>query len=135
MILLFLASLDFYDKGMLNFIKAFSASIEMITIFLFFGKTWIWTQGFPFAKQALYHLSHTSNPFLLWLFWRWDLGELFALASFKPSSSWSQPPKELRLQSKSLAQADFVLDSIYVQYYIYWFAHVKPSFHSWNEIH
>jgi hypothetical protein len=25
------------------------------------------------AKQMLYHLSHTSNPFLLWLFQRWSL--------------------------------------------------------------
>jgi hypothetical protein len=30
-------------------------------------------QGFALAKQALNCLSHTSSPFLLWLFWRWGL--------------------------------------------------------------
>jgi hypothetical protein len=32
-------------------------------VFFFFGRTGVWTQGFKFVKQALYHLSHTSSPF------------------------------------------------------------------------
>jgi hypothetical protein len=33
------------------------------TGYCFFWWGWIWTQGFTFAKQVLYHLSHTSSPF------------------------------------------------------------------------
>jgi hypothetical protein len=34
--------------------------------FFFFRGVWDW--GFMLAKQVLYHLSHISSPFLLWLF-------------------------------------------------------------------
>jgi hypothetical protein len=34
---------------------------------------WVWSQSFMLAKQVLYHLSHTSSSFLLWLFWIWAL--------------------------------------------------------------
>jgi hypothetical protein len=30
-----------------------------------FGETGVWTEGFAFAKQALYHLNHISSPKLL----------------------------------------------------------------------
>jgi hypothetical protein len=33
----------------------------------------IWTQGFMFAKQPLYPLSHIPNPFWSGYFWRWYL--------------------------------------------------------------
>jgi hypothetical protein len=39
-------------------------------IYLFSGSIGVWMQGLELARQALYPLSHTSNPFLLWLFWR-----------------------------------------------------------------
>jgi hypothetical protein len=31
--------------------------------FYFFGRTEVWTQGFMFAKQVLYYLSHTPVHF------------------------------------------------------------------------
>jgi hypothetical protein len=33
--------------------------------FFFFGSTWVWTQGLTVARQELYHLNHSTNPFLL----------------------------------------------------------------------
>jgi hypothetical protein len=30
----------------------------------FFGRSGIWTQGLMFARQALYHFSHSASPFL-----------------------------------------------------------------------
>jgi hypothetical protein len=38
-------------------------SMSLSTFFFFFGGTGVWTQGFTFAKQGFYHLSHTSSPF------------------------------------------------------------------------
>jgi hypothetical protein len=37
--------------------------ISLAFLFLFFGGTRVWTQGFTLAKQALYRLSNTSSPF------------------------------------------------------------------------
>jgi hypothetical protein len=34
-----------------------------IANFIYLGETWIWTQSFVSAKQALYNLSHTSGYF------------------------------------------------------------------------
>jgi hypothetical protein len=56
--------------------------------------TGIWTQGFTFAKQVLYSLSHTSSPLCFGYFG--DGGgssELSAQAGLKPWSFQSQPPK------------------------------------------
>jgi hypothetical protein len=30
--------------------------------FLFFFFIWVWTQGLTLARQALYHLSHSTSP-------------------------------------------------------------------------
>jgi hypothetical protein len=60
------------------------------TFSFFFGGARVWTQCFTFAKQALYCLSNTFNPFLLWLFWKGSLENYL--------SSGSQTPKQLGLQ-------------------------------------
>jgi hypothetical protein len=44
----------------------------------FFGGTGVGTHGFELAEQVLYHLSHTSSPFLFWLLWRLGFGGSFA---------------------------------------------------------
>jgi hypothetical protein len=36
--------------------------------FLFFGGTWVWTQGLTLARQAVYHLSHAPALFGLLAF-------------------------------------------------------------------
>jgi hypothetical protein len=41
-------------------------SFSFLSFFLLFFATWVWTQGLElFARQALYHLSHTASPFCL----------------------------------------------------------------------
>jgi hypothetical protein len=45
-------------------------------IYIVFGGTGVWTQGFVLA--VLYHLSHISS--LLWLYWRWSLAKIFPRA-------------------------------------------------------
>jgi hypothetical protein len=37
--------------------------LNILLLFFFFGRTGVWTQGFPRTKQALYRLSCTSSPF------------------------------------------------------------------------
>jgi hypothetical protein len=43
--------------------------------------------SFMLTKQALYHLSHTSSPFLLWLFWRWGFENYLPKMSNPPHLS------------------------------------------------
>jgi hypothetical protein len=35
----------------------------------FFGSPGVWTQGFTLARQVLYCLKSSLQPFVLWLFW------------------------------------------------------------------
>jgi hypothetical protein len=44
-----------------------------------FGSTWIWTEGYALARQALYNLSHALSPFCAGYFW--DRVLLFTQAS------------------------------------------------------
>jgi hypothetical protein len=70
--------------------------LHFYLFFFFFGKTGVWTQGFAFAKQALYPLSYSSSPFCSSYFGDAVGGvshKLFAWAGFELWSSWSQPPK------------------------------------------
>jgi hypothetical protein len=46
--------------------------LSAFVIFLFLSPSTP-PQGFVLAKQVFYCLSHISNPFLLWLFWKWSL--------------------------------------------------------------
>jgi hypothetical protein len=52
--LFMLISFSFFFYKMLIFLTA---------LFYYFSCTGIWTQGFTFARQALYHLSHVSSSF------------------------------------------------------------------------
>jgi hypothetical protein len=56
---------------------------------LFWGEdgTRVWTQGLAFAKQALYHLSHTFNWFCFSLLFRYSLMSL-PRVGFRPWSSY-----------------------------------------------
>jgi hypothetical protein len=49
----------------------------------FFGGTGVWTQGFIFAKQAHYHLRHTSSHFGLVIL-EMELHKLFVWPDLKP---------------------------------------------------
>jgi hypothetical protein len=40
-----------------------SGPILALFVFLFWGGSGIWIQGFTLGKQAVYHLSQTSSPF------------------------------------------------------------------------
>jgi hypothetical protein len=62
-------------------------------LFLFFGGTGVWTQGFALAKQVLYWLSHTWPPHFALVTLKMESHELFAWSGFEPWSSWSQPLK------------------------------------------
>jgi hypothetical protein len=62
------------------------AALVILKFIFYFGGTVVWTWGFVLAKQALYHLNHTSSPFCFGYFWRWGL---IALADLKPQSSGS----------------------------------------------
>jgi hypothetical protein len=41
-----------------------------LTILSFYCGTRVWTHGFAFARQVLYHSSYIFSPFFLWLFLR-----------------------------------------------------------------
>jgi hypothetical protein len=43
---------------------------ESSALFLRGGAVPVFELGFTLARQALYHLSHSTNPFLCWLFSR-----------------------------------------------------------------
>jgi hypothetical protein len=46
---------------------------NVFTFFNFFTLLfhyWCWTQDLTLAMQALYHLRHSTNPFLCWAFLR-----------------------------------------------------------------
>jgi hypothetical protein len=58
---------------MLNFVKIF---------LIHFQWGWGLNSGFILAKQVLYHLSHTSNPFFFGYFG--DECKLFPQADLKP---------------------------------------------------
>jgi hypothetical protein len=60
--------------------------------FFFFDGAGVWTQGFVFAKQELYPLSHTSSPFCFGYFGD-GISQTICLVGLEPQSSWSQPPK------------------------------------------
>jgi hypothetical protein len=63
---------------------------KLILLF-FFGDL---NSGIMLAKQALYHLSHTSRPFCSAYFWRWGL------ENYLPGlASNCNPPDELSLPS------------------------------------
>jgi hypothetical protein len=49
--------------------------------------------GFVLAELALYYLSHTTSPFLLWLFWRW------VLENYLPRLALNHDPPDLSLLS------------------------------------
>jgi hypothetical protein len=56
-----------------------------LIITYFSGGTGVWTQGFKLAGKVLYHRSHSSSPFFLWLLWKWSLD--FCLGWLGPKSS------------------------------------------------
>jgi hypothetical protein len=41
--------------------------ICFLPFFFFFCVTGVWIQGFMLARQAFYHLSHTSSPWICFL--------------------------------------------------------------------
>jgi hypothetical protein len=63
------AQLVFWDRVSLTFLPGLVFQVCMamssccFTFFFFFGGSRVWTQNFMLARQALYHLSHPSNPF------------------------------------------------------------------------
>jgi hypothetical protein len=61
-------------------IQSSTSSSCLMGIFFWGGSTAVWTQGFVFAKQAFYCLSHTSSPFYSGYFGAWggESCELFA---------------------------------------------------------
>jgi hypothetical protein len=57
-------------------------------LFIFFGLTSIWTQGFALAKQVLYHLSHTSKSiYFALVILEMGSWELLAQTGLEPHSS------------------------------------------------
>jgi hypothetical protein len=71
--------------------KPTMAGVQNAKSAYFFCGSGIGIQGFTFAKQVLYHLSHTSSPFCSDYFGEWGGSqELFAWAGLKLQS---QPPK------------------------------------------
>jgi hypothetical protein len=63
------------------------------------------------AKQALYHFSHNSSPFVLWLFWRWGLWNYLPRLALNlgPPDSASQVARITGLNHQSLT--DFIFYS------------------------
>jgi hypothetical protein len=58
---------------------------------LFFWWGWSLNSGLCTYKAGTLLLEAYLQSILLWLFWRWGSGELFAQVSLKSWSSWSQP--------------------------------------------
>jgi hypothetical protein len=73
-----------------------SRTVEIMFIMaeISFGGIGIWTQSVTLARQVLYHLNHTSSPFLLWLFWRWG-----DLKNYFPRLVLSNDPPDLSFPS------------------------------------
>jgi hypothetical protein len=83
------------------FLVSFSVSLSLslsLFIYLFFECVCVcvgtgnWTQSLTLARQAFYHLSHSSTPFYVEYFLDRVLGTL-CLAGFELLSSSSLPPK------------------------------------------
>jgi hypothetical protein len=64
--------------------------------FFFFWGTGVWTKGtlkFTLPRQALYHLNHSTSPFLCWIFF-WDMvSQTICRGWLHRWSSWSVPPQ------------------------------------------
>jgi hypothetical protein len=53
----------------------------------------VWIQGLTLARQALYHLSHSTSPVFVLGIFKTGFLKLSAWAGFKAQSSWSLPPE------------------------------------------
>jgi hypothetical protein len=69
-------------------------------LFLVFGSTEVWTQGFRLAGQALYCLSHTSSPRSTLTFTFYPTVKLHFTCEGRESSECTLPSKHGRRQNR-----------------------------------
>jgi hypothetical protein len=86
--------LDIYSKEMKSTCqreKCIPTLTDELVSFLFW-QYWVWTQtwtqGLVFARQVLYHLSHTFSPFYVMGFFEIGSPELFTRGWLRTSVLW-----------------------------------------------